>query len=590
MRQFFKFVLATLVGLFLFMILGFVLVLGIAGLVASSGDTVTIAEGSVLEIKLSQPITERSPQDPLAELGFGGVIGSQGIGLDEIKASIKKAKSDDNIKGIFLNLDLLQAGMASVEEIRNELLDFKKSKKFVVAYSELSTEKAYYLASVADRFYLNPQGTLEFNGLSSEVMFFKGTLEKLDLQPYIFKVGEYKSAVEPFLLDKMSDPSREQTQSFLNSLNNFMLQKISQARKKSFAEVKNISDSMLVHNADDALRLGLVTHLGYYDEATDFMKTKAGVKKDKELKLVNLGTYRKAADPEKPEGSSSNKIAVIYASGDIVTGEGGNESIGGKGMSEAIRKARLDKNVKAVVLRINSPGGSSLASDVIWREVMLTKKVKPIIASMSDVAASGGYYIAMACDTIVAHPTTITGSIGVFGMLVNSENFLKNKLGITTDRVNTGKFSDIPTVTRAMTPYEKMHIQREVDRIYEDFTTKAAQSRNMPVAELKKVASGRVWSGLEAKERGLVDVLGSLEDAIAIAARKAKLKEGDYRLRQLPVQKSFMQTLLSDTETQLKTYSMQKELGPLFPYYQQYKQVMQMQGVQARMPFELEIQ
>ncbi|MFB9862353.1 signal peptide peptidase SppA [Rufibacter immobilis] len=590
MRQFFKFVLATLVGLFLFMFLGFLLVLGIAGVVSSSGDTVTISEGSVLEIKLSQPITERSPQDPLAELGFGGVFGAQGIGLDEIKASIKKAKADDNIKGIFLNLDLLQAGMASVEEIRNALLDFKKSKKFVVAYSELSTEKAYYLASVADRFYLNPQGTLEFNGLSSEVMFFKGTLEKLDLQPYIFKVGEYKSAVEPFLLDKMSDPSREQTQSFLNSLNNFMLQKISQARKKSFAEVKNISDSMLVHNADDALRLGLVTHLGYYDEATDFMKTKAGVKKDKELKLVNLGTYRKAADPEKPEGSSSNKIAVIYASGDIVTGEGGNESIGGKGMSEAIRKARLDKNVKAVVLRINSPGGSSLASDVIWREVMLTKKVKPIIASMSDVAASGGYYIAMACDTIVAHPTTITGSIGVFGMLVNSENFLKNKLGITTDRVNTGKFSDIPTVTRAMTPYEKMHIQREVDRIYEDFTTKAAQSRNMPVAELKKVASGRVWSGLEAKERGLVDVLGSLEDAIAIAARKAKLKEGDYRLRQLPVQKSFMQTLLSDTETQLKTYSMQKELGPLFPYYQQYKQVMQMQGVQARMPFELEIQ
>ncbi|WP_210465506.1 signal peptide peptidase SppA [Rufibacter roseolus] len=588
MRQFLKFVLATMVGLFLFSVVSFLILLGIAA-AASSGDEVSIAEGSVLELKLGQPVVERAPRSPFADLGMEEVFGQEGIGLDEIKASIKKAKADDHIKGIFLNLDLLQAGMASVEEIRNALLDFKKSKKFVVAYSEFSTEKAYYLASVADRFYLNPQGTMELNGLSSEVMFFKGTLEKLDLQPYIFKVGEYKSAVEPFILDKMSDPSREQTQSFLNSLNDFMLQNIAASRKKSLAEMKNLSDSMLVHNAKDALRYGLVTHLGYYDEATDYMKSRTGVKKEKELKLVNLGTYKKAADPEKKSGSSSNKIAVIYASGDIVGGKGDDESIGGQGMSEAIRKARLDKNVKAVVLRINSPGGSSLASDVIWREVMLTKKVKPIIASMSDVAASGGYYIAMACDTIVAHPTTITGSIGVFGMMVNSENFLKNKLGITTDRVKTGKFSDVPSVTRAMTPYEKMHIQREVERIYDDFTTKAAQSRHMPVADLRKVASGRVWSGIEAKQRGLVDVMGGLDQAIAIAARKAKLKEGDYRLRTLPAQKSFMDNLFSDTESQMKAYFLRNELGDMLPYYQQYQRVMQMQGIQARLPFEIEI-
>ncbi|GGK77209.1 signal peptide peptidase SppA [Rufibacter glacialis] len=584
-----KFVLATMVGLVLFMILGFVILLGIAA-AASSSDTVTIAEGSVLEIKLNQPVVERSPRSPFAELGLEDMFGQQGIGLDDIKASIKKAAADENIKGIFLNLDMLQAGMASVEEIRNALLEFKKSKKFLVAYSEFSSEKAYYLASVADRFYLNPQGTMELNGLSSEVMFFKGTLEKLELQPYIFKVGEYKSAVEPFLLEKMSDPSREQTQSFLNSLNDFMLKNLALARKKDFGQLKNISDSMLVHNAQDALRYGLVTHLGYYDQATSYMKGKAGVKKDKELKLVNLGTYKKAADPTKKSGSSSNKIAVIYATGEIVGGKGDDETIGGQGMSEAIRKARLDKNVKAVVLRINSPGGSSLASDVIWREVMLTKKVKPIIASMSDMAASGGYYIAMACDTIVAHPTTITGSIGVFGMMVNSENFLRNKLGITTDRVKTGKFSDVPSVTRAMTPYEKMHIQREVERIYEDFTSKAAQSRNMPLAELKKIASGRVWSGIEAKERGLVDVLGGLDKAIAIAAQKADLKEGEYRLRTLPAQKSFMDNLFSDTESQIKAYTLQKELGPLLPYYRQYQRVMQMQGIQARLPYEIEIQ
>lgn len=567
---------------------GVLLLIGIAA--ASVEDEVSIEEGSVLEIKLSQPVVERAPRSPFADLGMSDFFGERGIGLDEIKASIKKAKADDNIKGIFLNLDMLQAGMATVEEIRNSLIDFKKSKKFVVAYSEFSSEKAYYLASVADRFYLNPQGAIELNGLSSEVMFFKGTLEKLELQPYVFKVGEYKSAVEPFLLDKMSDPSRAQTTSFLNSLNDFMLRNIATARKKDFAVVKNISDSMLVHNAKDALKLGIVSHLGYYDQATDFMKARTGVKKDKDLEMVNLGTYKKVADPEKKSGSSRNRIAVIYASGDIVGGKGDDNTIGGKGMSEAIRKARLDKNVKAVVLRINSPGGSSLASDVIWREVMLTKKVKPIIASMSDVAASGGYYIAMACDTIVAHPTTITGSIGVFGILVNSENFLKNKLGITTDRVNTGKFSDVPTITRAMTPYEKMHIQREVDRIYEDFTTKAAQSRKMPLAQLKKLASGRVWSGIEAKQNGLVDVLGGIDQAIAIAARKAKLKEGEYRLRTLPAQKTFMENLFSDTESQVRVYSLQKELGPLLPYYQQYQRVMHMQSVQARMPFELNIQ
>ncbi|MFC6999094.1 signal peptide peptidase SppA [Rufibacter roseus] len=587
MLQFLKYVLATIIGLFLFMFLGFLVLMGIAA--AASDDTVTIDEGSVLEIKLTKPVVERSPKSPFADLGLGDVLGETGIGLDEIKASIRKAKTDDNIKGIFLNLDLLQAGMASVEEMRNALLDFKKSKKFVVAYSELSTEKAFYLASVADRFYLNPSGTIEFNGLSTEVMFFKGTLEKLDIKPYIFKVGEYKSAVEPFIRENMSEASKEQTRSFLNSINNYMLQNLAKSVKKDFATLKNISDSMLVHNAEDAKRLGLVTHLGYFDEATAYMKAKAGVKKDKELKMVNLGTYKKVADTKKEEGSSSNRIAVIYATGEITGGKGDEGSIGSESMSEAIRKARLDKKVKAVVIRINSPGGSSLASDVIWREVMLTKKVKPVIASMSDVAASGGYYIAMAADTIVAHPNSITGSIGVFGMMANLEDFLKNKLGITTDRVKTGHFSDIPTITRPMTEYEKRHIQLEVERIYEDFTSKAAKARNMSHAQLKEIASGRVWSGIEAKERGLVDVLGGMEEAIAIAAKKAKLKEGDYRLRTLPAQKSFFESFFSDAETQMRMHSLQQELGDMLPYYLQLQKVQQMQGVQARMPFELEI-
>ncbi len=588
MLQFIKFVFATIVGLFLFMFLGFLL---LAGLAASSADnSVTIEDGSVLEIKLNQPVVDRSSDNPFGGLPIGEVFGSNNIGLDEIKNSIKKAKADDQIKGIFLNLDLLQAGMATTEEIRNALLDFKKSKKFIVTYSEFSTEKSYYLGSVADRFYLNPSGGIELNGLSSEVPFFKGTLEKLELKPYIFKVGDYKSAVEPFILEKMSEPSREQTRAFLTSMNDFMLQNLAKSLKKDVAVLHNISDSMLVHNASDAKRLGLVTDLGYYDEAIAFMKKRVGTKKDKDLEIVNLKNYKKVALAQKDEGSSSNRIAVIYASGDIAGGKGSETSIGSEDMSETIRKARLDKKVKAIVLRINSPGGSALASDIIWREVMLAKKVKPVIASMGDVAASGGYYIAMAADTIVAHPNTITGSIGVFGMMVNMEDFLKNKLGITTDRVTTGHFSDVPSLTRPMTAFEKKQIQQEVERIYEDFTTKAAKSRGMTLPQLKAVASGRVWSGSDAKARGLVDVMGGLDEAVALAAKKAKLKKGDYRIKTLPAQKSFFAQFFSTADAQIKSHTLRSELGDMLPYYLQLQKVKQMQGVQARMPFELDIQ
>src|SRR5688572_13469935 len=459
MWQFFKFVLATIVGLVLFFFIGFILLLGIAS-VASSDEEVSIDENSVLELKLDKPIAERKADDPFTDLGIPMMGVRNDLGLQEIKDAIRKAKADKNIDGIYLNVSRVQAGMATLEEIRNELLNFKKSGKFVVAYNDLCSEKSYYLTSVADKIYLNPAGTLEFNGLSSELFFFKGMLEKLDIKPYIFKVGEFKSAVEPFFLDKMSEPSRLQTTAFLNSLNQFALQNIAKARKLPYEKMKAVSDSMLVHNADDALKYGLVTDLGYYDEALDFMKKKTGTKTKEELNLVSLKKYEKVKGED--ENTGSNKIAVIYASGDIVDGDGDEDNIGGDKYAEAIRKARLDDKVKAVVLRINSGGGSALASDVMWREVMLTKKVKPIIASMSDVAASGGYYMAMACDTIVAHPNTITGSIGVFGVLANFEDFLKNKIGITVDRVKTGKFSDVPTITRDMSEYEKQTIQKEV--------------------------------------------------------------------------------------------------------------------------------
>jgi protease-4 len=590
-RQFFKFVLATIVGLVLFSVLGFILLIGLGKALGSSTEK-SVASNSVLELKLDKPISERAQSADLNPLGGDRAT----IGLVNLKEVIRRAKTDDDIKGILLNLELVQGGMASLEEVRDALLDFKKSGKFIVAYHEIASEKSYYLSSVADQIYLHPLGSLEFNGLSSEVMFYKRLFDKAGIEPYIFRVGSFKSAVEPFFRENFSDSARYQTVAYLNSLNGHMLGQVAASRQIPAPRLKVISDSMLVHNAKDALRLKLVTKLGYFDEVQDYLRGKLGLAKDKKPGLVSLGDYQDADKADEKEGNTSgNRIAVIYAEGDIVTGRGSDDNIGSDKFAEAIRKARLDDKVKAVVLRINSPGGSSLASDIIYREVLLTKKVKPIIASMSDVAASGGYFIAMACDTIVAHPNTITGSIGVFGVLPNIQPLLADKLGITVDRVNTGKFSDLPTITRSLTDYEKKELQLEVNEIYADFTSKAAIGRHMPVERLRRIASGRVWSGSEGKAIGLVDVLGSYDDALKIAASRAHLKADDYKVQRLPRQKSAIEKFFSrfggDDEDQAAAEArlLQAKLGPLYPAVRQYQQLMQMRGVQARLPYELEI-
>ncbi|WP_187263309.1 signal peptide peptidase SppA [Pontibacter beigongshangensis] len=587
MLNFLKYVLATILGLFIFFFVGMLIMIGIVAATASEGK-VEISENSVLELKLDRKIAERDPNNPLQELGFSFGSFSSTDGLDQIKASIRKAAQDENINGIFLNMGFVDAGMGKLEEIRNELIEFKKSGKYIVSYGDVTSEKAYYLASVADKIYLNPLGSLEFNGISSEVFFFKGTLEKLGIEAQIFKVGDFKSAVEPFFLEKMSEANRTQMNSFLNSINDYQLQNIAQARGKTLEELKDISNNMLVRDAEDARRLGLITDVGYHDEAISYMKEQAGLKDDEKLNLIQLSKYKKAEGSEE-KSSSKNRITVIYAEGDIVDGEGKEDNIGSHRFAEAIRTARLDERTKAVVLRISSPGGSALASDVIWREIQLTKKVKPVIASMSDVAASGGYYLAMGCDTIVAHPNTITGSIGVFGIVPNMEGFFKNKLGITTDRVSTGQYSDVPTISRPMTDFEKEVVQREINKIYEVFTSKAAEGRNMTQDQLKEFASGRVWSGIEAKERKLVDVHGGLEKAIEIAAARAGI-EDDYRLRELPRAKSLFEGLLGDMGSQVKERAVKAEMGELYPMYQLYKKVENLQGIQARMPYELSIQ
>ena len=588
MLQFLKYVLATIIGLFVFSVLLLLILIGI-GSAASSEEPVAIESNSVLKLNFDEPIVERAKADPLADLKIPFGPTPSGIGLVQVKRAIANAKLDPNIKGIYLEMSMfLDAGYASLEEIRNALIDFRQSKKFVYAYGEVFSEKAYYLASAADRIYLNPDGALELNGLSSQVPFFKGTFEKLDIKPEIFRVGEFKSAVEPFFLDEMSKASELQTLSYLNSINNHSFSAIAKSRGLQVVDLNRLADSLLVRQPEDALKYKLVTHVSYYDQVTDDLRKLLKVEKDEEINFVGLSKYSKAEKYVK-EGDFGTRVAVIVASGEIRSGEGSDQVIGSDKIAETIREARLDKKVKAIVLRINSPGGSKLASDVMWREVMLARKAKPVIASMSDVAASGGYYMAMGCDTIVAQPNTITGSIGIFGVLFNVQDFLKNKLGVTVDGVKTNAYADLGLPTRPLTAFERRVIQQEVNKGYDDFVEKAAQGRNMTEEQLRNIASGRVWSGAEAKANGLVDVLGGLDDAIRIAARAAKLEDGGYRVKYLPEEQSFTEELLNRLSGDKEARILESQFGILAPYVKQIHNLQYMQGIQARLPYDIQL-
>lgn len=588
MLQFLKYVFATIVGLFLFLVVCFFVLAGIGSMMSSADEKTLVSKNSVLKIDLNQIIRENTPQeDPFTEFLSGG-RGPGQIGLPQLKEAIANAKIDPNIKGIYLHAEYPTAGFATLEEIRSALIDFKKSGKFIYSYAEIMTEGAVYLTSVADKSYINPSGGLDFNGLNAKYTFMKGLFEKIGVKPEIFRVGEYKSAVEPFIRTNMSDANREQSQSFINDIAARFYGDISESRKIPMEELNNILNNALIQEPSDAVKYKLVTNTGYWDEFEQILRKATDVNDDKKIAYVTVNKYLKAEKYVK-EGSLSNRIAVIVGEGDIVTGDGEDGTIGSDKIVKELQKARKDSKVKAVVLRINSGGGSSLASDIMWREVELTKKVKPVIASMGDYAASGGYYMAMACDTIVARPTTITGSIGIFGMLFNVENLMNQKLGITFDGVGTHKYSDFPSATRTMSDAERMMIQNSVNRGYEDFTSKAAKGRHMSLEKLKSLAGGRVWTGTQAKENGLVDVLGGMNDAIRIAAQKAKLKQGDYRVKYYPIKKSgieaFMEKFSSDREEEkLRAY-----LGVLAPVAKQLKTLQSMDKLQARIPFELEI-
>ncbi len=577
-----------MLGTFLTMVIVFFIFFGIMASIMmsiSKKEVVNVPSNSILHITLNGVILERSPSNPFANFDFNKMENKNEPGLSDIVKCINYAKTDDNIKGIYLDLSNIQAGIASVEEIRNALLDFKSANKFIYSYSEVYSQKAYYLATASDKIFLNTQGEVDFRGLGAELMFFKGLLQKLDVEMQVVRHGKFKSAVEPFIMDKMSAANREQTREFIGSIWQQMVKGISETRKISQPELQNIADNMLVQDAEDALKYKFVDALVYKDQMLDILKNKVGSKR--QPTLVTLGTYVKNTKTPDDKLFSKNRIAVIFASGTIESGEGTDQSIGSLRISEAIRNARLDSAVKAIVLRVNSPGGDALASEIIWREVSLAKMVKPVVVSMGDYAASGGYYIACGATKIIASPNTITGSIGVFGLIPNLQKMFNNKLGITFDTVQTNKNAIYLTGMRPMSAFQEKVLQRSIERIYTTFITHVAEGRKMTVAEIDSIGQGRVWSGTDAKKIGLIDDFGGLETAIAEAAKLAKIEK--YRVLEYPKQRDFFNQIFEAFKGGSTAKILQKELGTNYVYYEALQTINNLKGVQARLPFLVDL-
>ncbi len=581
-------VLAVIVGLFVFGIISIFLVFGLVAIAVSSGEKeVTVKESSLLHLNLNgRMLVERTSEEDLDLSFIGNPFGGDlNAGLVNLKKAISEAKTNESIKGIYLNTGLIFAGQASLLELREALEDFKSSGKFIIAYDEAFSEGGYYLASVADEIYMNPIGGVEFNGFASEGIFLKGFFEKVGIKPQVFRVGQFKSAVEPFILEKMSPENRLQTQYFLDDINANALQGIAVSRGIALDSLTKINNQMLVRNPKDAVTYGLMTELLYEDQVFAKLREKLGLEEDDEIPTINATDLNSVVKSKNI--TSSNRIAVIIAEGEIVSGEA-DGVISSEKFAKEIRKARKDENIKAIVLRVNSPGGSVLASEVIWREMAEAKKVKPVIVSMGEVAASGGYYIAAPADTIVAQPNTITGSIGIFGLMFNVEELLNEKLGITTDVVTTGELSNFMSPTRPMTEVESMIIQNTVEDGYETFISRVAEGRGMTPEAVKEVASGRVWTGNQAKERGLVDVLGGLNTAIEIAAGKIKAGD-DYRVVYYPEVKPWFETIMEDFGQSVRVGFLKRELQENYKIYQQVEKLKTYQGIQARMAQEIVI-
>jgi len=554
---------------------------------AAEKKSVNIQPNTVLRINITQPVTDRTSNNPFENFDFAEFKPRQQLGLNDILKSIENAKNDSRIKGIYLDMPFLPANHATVEEIREALVGFKESGKFILAYGDIYTQKMYYLATVADHIYLNPQGWIDLRGLSVDILFMKEALSKLGVEPQIIRKGQYKTAVEPFTRNNMSYENKTQTAVYVNSMWNYMLDKISAAKNISPGQLNKMADELKFMEAETLLDHELIDDIKYKDQVLDELKKLSGNTKKKNM-TVDLYEYANTLRKKKSLNSQKNKIAVIYAQGDITVGEGEENIIGSEKTSRAIRKARKDSAVKAVVFRINSGGGSAMAAEVIWREVKLTREVKPVIVSMGDYAASGGYYIACAADTIVANPLTITGSIGVYGIVPNAQKLLNEKLGIYFDRYKTNKSSDFLALDRPITKDEEMVLTKMVDETYNTFLSNIQEGRNMPYEELEEIAKGKIWSGINAKENGLIDMFGGLNTAINVASEKAGVYH--YEVLELPAQKEPLEMLMTGFKTQAFEWMLKKELGEDYIRYASLKNMLNSNDlIQAIMPFKIKI-
>ncbi len=584
--KFLRNLLAAILGCLVAFGIVFVMFFVFAALFGSGDDTVTVKPNSVLELSFIKPIRDyegKDETDPFASFF------EEGTGLDEIVHAIKVATSDDDIKGISLTTGFLLAGYAQTQEIRKELQAFKASGKFVMSYSDFYTQKDYYLASVADEVYLNPQGAMDFKGLASEVLYLKGLQEKTGVKMEVVRHGKYKSAVEPYLSETMSDENRSQIKELISSIWGSLLEDIAVSREMTVTDLNIIADTLGARMPKYALASGMIDGTPYFDSYEDKLRERLGVPLEDKINYLDFEDYTDFAKT-KTLRSGVNKIAVIYAQGEILYGEGSKEVIGQGVINRALKKARENKNVKAIVFRVNSPGGSALVSDIIWREVERTKAVKPVVVSFGNVAASGGYYIAAGADKIFAEPTTITGSIGVFGTIPNIQE-LATDIGINAEQVGTNANSVDYSVFEPMTDAFRAQIKEGIEETYDTFLERVAEGRKMTVDEVNEIAQGRVWSGADAMELGLVDALGNLDDAIAAAAELAEVES--YGIRQYPKYKSDFEKLMEDfggAKAKIGEELLKEELGTeLYQVLKEIKQISSEKGIQAKMPFTLNI-
>jgi protease-4 len=583
MKQFLKYTFASFIGVLLASIFSFiffiVLLVGIASGSSEKKET-KIYPNSILHLKLNGTLVERSEESMEQVFAAFSDNDFSIIGLDNVLKSIYIAKKDPNIKGIYLEAGLLNAGIASLEEIRAALIDFKTSGKFIIAYADNYTQGMYYLASVSDKVLMNPIGMLDFRGISSQPIFIKKALDNLGIEMQVVKVGTYKSATEPFTLTQMSDENRQQVTQFTQSIWTKLLTDISTSRKISIKKLNTYADEMLMFEpAEKAVEYKLIDKLTYTDEVKTILEEQAPG-----YRLLKINALLKNSSNKAPNVTAKT-IAVVYAVGDIDISNDA-QNIRSSDLVETLSDIRKDESIQAVVLRINSPGGSAFGAEQIWRELNLLKSQKPLIASMGDYAASGGYYIAAPANSIVAEPTTITGSIGIFGLIPNT-NKLMDKLGISFDVVKTNKYSDMPSITRGFTPEERIFMQQYVNTGYEQFVKRCAEGRNLSVPEIKKLAEGRVYTGKDALAIGLVDTLGTLNIAIELAAKKADIR--DYTIQYFPKQKPFWQKMMSDMYGDIEIRWMKFSLKENYKYIQLLKSISRWNGIQARLPYELEI-